>query len=608
MPSNHQQQSQPNCLDHIPSMGGTTTHYKLVILGDGGVGKTALVQQVCVFKRRNILDLSHAHTFKQVSLEHFSETYDPTIEDSYSKQVIIDGQECILEILDTAGQEEYTALRDQWIRDGECFVLVYSINSVSSFSRIQSLYHQILRVKEAARSISTYPISSSSTIPNLAETPIMLVGNKADRVTERTVSIQQGRELAYKLGTEFVEASAKNGRNVERAFYDLVRLLRSQQQQAVIQHPVAQASFRESPYRSIRSFLGLRKITIRPEEMSTESGRSKLVAALVSAAKSNNERLVLAYLEAGVDANAHSGADGSALHASAAAGHPNIVNILLRKGASVNTRGPTGAPSLQLAAAEGHLAIVRLLVHKCAVVDQEGSLHGTALSAAASRGRADVVRFLLKNGASTSVDGGPYGNALQAASWNGNPDVIRYLLDFGADIRARGDGGCTALQMAAFVGKVSAIQVLLDRGARVDINAPGGKYGSALKAATEGNHYEAVALLLEAGATPLQLSAGETGGNGDSAERGITGITSPGDITSTSELPTTISQTSFEQNTLFRPISAPMPSPTPSHFSHFSTHNNSELLHHHSHSLSDRPVIHPIGFSTIHDSPKATVE
>ena len=46
----------------------------------------------------------------------FVETYDPTIEDCYRKQWSVDGQPCLLEVLDTAGQEEYTALRDQWIR------------------------------------------------------------------------------------------------------------------------------------------------------------------------------------------------------------------------------------------------------------------------------------------------------------------------------------------------------------------------------------------------------------------------------------------------------------------------------------------------------------
>ncbi|RPB24497.1 ras-domain-containing protein [Terfezia boudieri ATCC MYA-4762] len=179
-------------------MSGKMTLYKLVVLGDGGVGKTALTIQLC--------------------LNHFVETYDPTIEDSYRKQVVIDGASCMLEVLDTAGQEEYTALRDQWIRDGEGFVLVYSISSRSSFTRIPRFHSQILRVKE------------SSSSGGVNQVPIMLVGNKSDRVTEREVSTQEGHALARELGCEFVEASAKNCVNVERAFYDVVRMLRRQRQ------------------------------------------------------------------------------------------------------------------------------------------------------------------------------------------------------------------------------------------------------------------------------------------------------------------------------------------------------------------------------------------
>src|SRR5256884_5335455 len=89
---------------------------------------------------------------QQLCLNHFVETYDPTIEDSYRKQVVIDHQSCMLEVLDTAGQEEYTALRDQWIRDGEGFVLVYSISSRSSFTRIPKFHQQIQRVKESSPS------------------------------------------------------------------------------------------------------------------------------------------------------------------------------------------------------------------------------------------------------------------------------------------------------------------------------------------------------------------------------------------------------------------------------------------------------------------------
>lgn len=134
----------------------------------------------------------------------------------------------MLEVLDTAGQEEYTALRDQWIRDGEGFVLVYSISSRSSFSRIKRFHHQIQRVKESTGGSPSYPGSPLSAVGGHVNVPIMLVGNKSDRVTEREVSTQEGHALARELGCEFVEASAKNCINVEKAFFDVVRIIRRQ--------------------------------------------------------------------------------------------------------------------------------------------------------------------------------------------------------------------------------------------------------------------------------------------------------------------------------------------------------------------------------------------
>lgn len=164
------------------------------------------------------------------------ETYDPTIEDSYRKQVVIDTQSCMLEVLDTAGQEEYTALRDQWIREGEGFVLVYSITSRSSFNRIQKFYSLIQRVKESSSATSPTSVAYlgsqvSPTMVNHGQVPVMLVGNKSDRVLEREISTQEGNALAKDMGCDFVEASAKNCINVEKAFYDVVRSLRKQRQE-----------------------------------------------------------------------------------------------------------------------------------------------------------------------------------------------------------------------------------------------------------------------------------------------------------------------------------------------------------------------------------------
>ncbi|KAH3760661.1 Ras family protein [Pelomyxa schiedti] len=77
--------------------------YKLVVLGSGGVGKSAITVQ-----------------FVQGI---FVEKYDPTIEDSYRKQIEVDGQACMLEILDTAGTEQFTAMRDLYMKNGHGFVL-----------------------------------------------------------------------------------------------------------------------------------------------------------------------------------------------------------------------------------------------------------------------------------------------------------------------------------------------------------------------------------------------------------------------------------------------------------------------------------------------------
>jgi GTPase KRas protein len=165
--------------------------YKLVVLGDGGVGKTSLAIQLC--------------------LNHFVETYDPSIEDSYRKQVVIDDQPCVIEILDTAGQEEYTALRDQWIRDGEGFLLVYSITLRPTFERVARFKEQVIRVKGK-------------------DAPMLLVGNNCHRVTEREVSREEGAALAKKLHCEFIETSAETCVNVEKAFYDVVRMIRKQKE------------------------------------------------------------------------------------------------------------------------------------------------------------------------------------------------------------------------------------------------------------------------------------------------------------------------------------------------------------------------------------------
>ncbi|KAF9586599.1 Ras GTPase [Lunasporangiospora selenospora] len=162
--------------------------YKLVVVGGGGVGKSALTIQ-----------------FIQ---SHFVDEYDPTIEDSYRKQCVIDEEVALLDVLDTAGQEEYSAMREQYMRTGEGFLLVYSITSRNSFEEISTFYQQILRVKDKDFF------------------PIILVANKCDLEHERQVPTHEGRELAKQFNSRLIESSAKQRINVDEAFYNLVREIR----------------------------------------------------------------------------------------------------------------------------------------------------------------------------------------------------------------------------------------------------------------------------------------------------------------------------------------------------------------------------------------------
>jgi len=157
-----------------------------VIVGGGGVGKSALTIQ-----------------FIQ---NHFIDEYDPTIEDSYRKQVTIDTQSCLLDILDTAGQEEYSAMRDQYMRTGQGFILTYTITKRQSFDEVCSQFReQILRVKDSDK------------------VPMVLCGNKCDLENERQVTKAEGEGIGKSWLCPFYETSALARINVEEAFYDLVR-------------------------------------------------------------------------------------------------------------------------------------------------------------------------------------------------------------------------------------------------------------------------------------------------------------------------------------------------------------------------------------------------
>jgi len=161
-----------------------------VVVGSGGVGKSAISIQFVVGK--------------------FVTKYNPTIEDSYRKQIEIDDLIFQLEILDTAGTQQFALMRDLYLMNADGYVLVYAINSKSTFQEISEVYDQIVSVKGIAPQ---------------QRLPAILVGNKSDLHESRKVSFEDGEKLAKRLNCDFIEASAKDNVNINEIFNNLVTKL-----------------------------------------------------------------------------------------------------------------------------------------------------------------------------------------------------------------------------------------------------------------------------------------------------------------------------------------------------------------------------------------------
>ncbi|CAF1068382.1 unnamed protein product [Adineta steineri] len=160
--------------------------YRLIMVGSGGVGKSALTLQYMY--------------------DEFVVDYEPTKADSYRKTVMLDGEEVQIDILDTAGQENYAAIRDTYIRTGEGFLLVFDITDSESFSDLQELHDQILRVKGSGTNI-----------------PTILVGNKTDLTDKRKITVEEAERKASEWSIRYIETSAKTKQNVDKVFCELMR-------------------------------------------------------------------------------------------------------------------------------------------------------------------------------------------------------------------------------------------------------------------------------------------------------------------------------------------------------------------------------------------------
>ena len=167
--------------------------YKLVVFGAGAVGKSALTIQ---FVRG-----------------YFISDYDPTIEDSYKRALAVDDGNIQLDILDTAGQDDFAPLRTSYMRQGEGFILVYAIDDRASFEEVEVLHRDLIRTK------------------GRADLPVVICGNKCDLEDRRVVSKTEGEELADNLRAKFFETSALDDVNIEDAFRALVREIRKKSEE-----------------------------------------------------------------------------------------------------------------------------------------------------------------------------------------------------------------------------------------------------------------------------------------------------------------------------------------------------------------------------------------
>lgn len=171
-------------------------NYKLYVMGSGGVGKSAL-------------------TVRLVQ-NRFSPAYDPTIEDSYVKLLTVDGKQVKLDILDTAGQDDFEAIRETYMRQGNGFIIVYALNDSASFDAIDKFQKDI-------RLTSGKP-----------DIPIVACGNKCD-LPDRAIDEDEAKSYFSSVKIPYYETSAYKDINVEASFLEVTRLMRKQNSSIKVQ-------------------------------------------------------------------------------------------------------------------------------------------------------------------------------------------------------------------------------------------------------------------------------------------------------------------------------------------------------------------------------------
>jgi Ras family protein len=154
---------------------------KILIMGSRSVGKSSLTTQY-------------------VEPNTFAESYYPTIEAVHNKEIVHDGITYDCEIIDTAGQDEYSLFNHKYAVGIHGYVLVYSIASRQSFDMIANLHDKITEFQ------------------GVNKVCCVVVGQKSDLGEARQVKYEEGAALAKKLGASFIETSAKDNKHISDVF------------------------------------------------------------------------------------------------------------------------------------------------------------------------------------------------------------------------------------------------------------------------------------------------------------------------------------------------------------------------------------------------------
>jgi len=163
--------------------------FKLLLIGDSGVGKSCLLLRFAD--------------------DTYTESYISTIGVDFKiRTVELDGKTIKLQIWDTAGQERFRTITSSYYRGAHGIIVVYDVTDAESFNNVKQWLHEIDRY--ASENVNK-----------------LLVGNKCDLASKRAVTFEQGKDFAESIGIEFLETSAKNATNVEKAFMTMSAQIKS---------------------------------------------------------------------------------------------------------------------------------------------------------------------------------------------------------------------------------------------------------------------------------------------------------------------------------------------------------------------------------------------